>query len=61
MKNITVIIVTYNTPKNIILDCLKSVNKNIKILIVENSESFNDREQILSQFKNVEILCTGKI
>jgi len=60
MKNITVIIVTYNTPKNIILDCLKSVNKNIKILIVENSESFNDREQILSQFKNVEILCTGK-
>ena len=60
MKNITVIIVTFNTPKNIILDCLKSVNKDIKILIVENSESFNDREQILSQFKNVEILCTGK-
>ena len=40
MENITIVILTYKTPKNIILDCLKSISKNIKILIVENSEKF---------------------
>ena len=39
MENITVIILTYKTPKKIILDCLKSIDKNIKVLIVENSST----------------------
>ncbi len=59
MKNITVVIVTYCTPQNIILDCLKSIDKNVRILIIENSPVFKNEGQILSQFNNVEILCTG--
>ena len=59
MINITVVIVTYNTPEKIIIDCLKSIDKNVKILIIENSEKFFHKKIILSQFQNVEILCTG--
>ncbi len=60
MKNLTVVIVTYKTPEKIILDCLKSIDSEIKIIIVENSEIFKHKKQILSQFRNVEVLCTGK-
>ena len=60
MENITIVILTYKTPKNIILDCLNSISKNIKILIVENSEKFINSDQILSEYKNVNIVCTGE-
>ena len=60
MKNLTVVIVTYKTPEKIILDCLKSINSEVKVLIVENSENFELKNQVLTKFKNVEILCTGK-
>jgi N-acetylglucosaminyl-diphospho-decaprenol L-rhamnosyltransferase len=60
MKNLTVVIVTYKTPEKIILDCLKSIDSKIKVLIIENSENFKHKNQILSQFNNVEVLCTGK-
>ena len=60
MKNITVLILTFHTPENIILNCLNSIDKNIKVLIVENSETFVHKDKILSKFNNVEILCTGK-
>ena len=60
MKNLTVVIVTYKTPEKIILDCLRSVNSEVKVVIIENSENFNHKSKILSQFNNVEILCTGK-
>ena len=60
MKNITVLILTFHTPENIILDCLYSIDKDVKILIVENSETFVHKDKILSKFNNVEILCTGK-
>ena len=60
MKNITVLVLTFHTPENIILDCLNSIDKDIKVLIVENSEAFVHKDKILSKFNNVEILCTGK-
>ena len=63
MKNLnelTVIIVTYHTPKKIILDCLKSIDKDAKILIVENSNFFNHHGVISREFPNVKIVCTGK-
>ncbi len=60
MKNITVVILTFHTPENIILNCLNSINKNNKILIIENSNDFAHKNQILSKFNNVKILCTGK-
>ena len=60
MKNITVVVLTFHTPENIILDCLSSIDKNVKVLIVENSNSFAHKDKVLSKFDNVSILCTGK-
>ena len=59
MKNITVIVLTFHTPENIILDCLSSIDKNIRVLIVENSKTFLHKDKVLSKFNNVDILCTG--
>ena len=60
LKELTVIIVTYQTPKKIILDCLKSLNKETNILIVENSDIFNHHESVLTEFPEVRIICTGE-
>jgi len=59
-NKITVVIVTYQTNKNILFKCLKSINKNIKILIIENSNNFKDEEYFLKKFKNLTIKCSGK-
>tara|TARA_B100000035_G_scaffold286834_1_gene271424 strand:+ start:829 stop:1728 length:900 start_codon:yes stop_codon:yes gene_type:complete len=62
MKNLdelTVVILTYNTPRKIILDCLSSIDKRVKTLIVENSKIFNHESIIKSEFPNVKVICTG--
>tara|TARA_Y100001970_G_scaffold243875_1_gene309521 strand:- start:1714 stop:2613 length:900 start_codon:yes stop_codon:yes gene_type:complete len=63
MKNLdelTVVIVTFNTPEKIILDCLRSINKNVKVLIIENSKKFFHEEIINTEFSNVKVICTGE-
>ena len=60
LNNLTVIIVTYLTQKKILIDCLKSINKDIKIKVIENSSSFEFKEEITRDFSNVEIYCTGE-
>ena len=60
LNDLTVIIVTFNTSRKVILDCLNSISKNVNILIVENSESFIDKDLVLTKFPNVNIVCTGE-
>ncbi len=60
LNNLTVVIVTYQTPEKIILDCLRSINKNVKIIIVENSKNFEHKKMVNSEFSNVKIVCTGE-
>ena len=60
LNNLTVVIVTYLTQKKILLNCLNSISKEVKIKIIENSENFEFKKDILNKFSNVEIECTGK-
>tara|TARA_B100001057_G_scaffold443446_1_gene479545 strand:+ start:903 stop:1808 length:906 start_codon:yes stop_codon:yes gene_type:complete len=60
INKITVIILTYKTDKKILYKCLKSINKNIKILIVENSKKFENKNFFLNNFKNLRIICSGE-
>ena len=60
MKNITAVILTFHTPEKIILDCLNAIDKNIKVIIVENSKTFLHKDKVLSKFDNVNILHTGE-
>ena len=59
LNSITVIIVTYCTKKNILLNCLKSIDKNVSVIIVENSKKFVNEEYFLKKFSNLKILCSG--
>ncbi len=60
LNDLTVVIVTFQTPEKIILDCLRSINKDVKIIIVENSEAFSHEKAVNLEFFNVKIFCTGK-
>ena len=63
MKNLgylTVVIVTFQTTEEIILNCLRSIDKNVQVIIVENSENFIHKKLITSEFANVKIICTGE-
>ena len=59
LNNLTIIIVTYMTNKKILLDCLKSINKKVKIIIVENSSRLDSEKFFLKNFTNIDIKCTG--
>ena len=59
LSELTVIIVTFKTDKNILKNCLSSIDSNVKVIIVENSNSFKYKNEIENDFKNVKILCSG--
>ena len=60
LNDLTVIIVTFNTPKKVIFDCLNSISKDVNILIVENSDTFINKDLVLKKFANVDVVCTGE-
>jgi len=60
LKNLTIVIVTYKTDFNILFNCISSINKNIKIKIIENSKKFEKKDFVKKNFPNIEITCTGK-
>jgi N-acetylglucosaminyl-diphospho-decaprenol L-rhamnosyltransferase len=59
INNLTVVIVTYLTNKNILLNCLKSIDRKNRVIIVENSKVFKNKDYFLRKFSNIEIICTG--
>ena len=59
LSELTAVIVTYKTNINVLKNCLNSIKAEIKILLIENSNKFENEKEIKSQFSNVEILCTG--
>ena len=61
LNNLTIIIVTYKTNKKILDNCLKSIDKNIKIKIIENSNEIGKYdENFLNKYKGITVDYTGK-
>jgi len=58
-KDLTVVIVTFKS-EAIILNCLKSISKEIPVIIVENSSNKTFQNQIENQFSNVNCILTGE-
>ena len=58
IKDLSVIITTFKS-ENIIKNCLESLPKNIRILIIENSNNYDFKEKIESKYPNVECYLTG--
>tara|TARA_B100000795_G_scaffold27737_1_gene18430 strand:- start:109 stop:993 length:885 start_codon:yes stop_codon:yes gene_type:complete len=60
LSQLTVAILTYKTNNQILLDCLNSIDGKVKIKIIENSNKFEKKEELLKKFSNLSIECTGK-
>ena len=60
LQNLTVIIVTYRTNHDILDDCIKSIDQNVKILIIENSDDAKFKEKYENKFNNVSVILTHK-
>tara|TARA_A100001015_G_scaffold156124_1_gene173291 strand:+ start:4119 stop:4985 length:867 start_codon:yes stop_codon:yes gene_type:complete len=58
-ENLTIIIVTIKS-QNIIDDCLKSIDPDIKKIIVENSSDQEFINSLKAKYKNIECYLTGK-
>jgi len=58
-ENLTIIIVTIKS-QNIIDDCLKSIDPDIKKIIVENSSDQEFLKYLRAKYKNIECYLTGK-
>ena len=58
LSQLTVVILTYKTNTQILLDCLNSIDKKVKIKIIENSSEFKKKEELLKKFSNLSIECT---
>ncbi len=58
-ENLTIIIVTIKS-QNIIDDCLKSIDPDVKKIIIENSSNRKFIESLKEKYKNIECYLTGK-
>ena len=57
-KDLTIIIVTFKSEAKI-FNCLKSISRDIPIIVVENSNNENFQKNIQNQFNNVKCILTG--
>jgi len=57
-KNLTIVITTFRSEEKI-ENCLNSIDSNIKVIIVENSNNDKFKNDIEEKFKNVECILTN--
>ena len=57
LNNITFIIVSFKSEK-VIDDCLKSLPKNSKIIVIENSSNYNLKKSLELKYDNIEVLIS---
>tara|TARA_B100000787_G_C16188361_1_gene295979 strand:+ start:1113 stop:2036 length:924 start_codon:yes stop_codon:yes gene_type:complete len=60
LNNLTVIIVTYKTDYKILKDCVKSIHKNVKVKIIENSFKNEKNNFLIEKIENLTVNYTGK-
>ena len=58
-KDLTIVIVTFNSEAKI-LNCINSIPPNLKIIVVENSNNENFKKFIEHKFKNIECILVGE-
>ena len=58
-QNLTVIIVSFRS-ENVIHNCIQSINNDIKVLIIDNSNSREFKENIENKYKNVSCILSEK-
>jgi len=59
IKDITIVITSFKSDE-IIKNCLKSINRQYQVILVENSNDFELKKNVEREFSNVECILTGK-
>lgn len=59
-EDLTVIIVTYRTNIDILENCIKSIDKKVKIIIVENSDDLDFKKFIETKYDNISVVLAKK-
>jgi len=58
IKDITIVIASFKSEKKI-KNCLNSIDKQVKVLVIENSNNSNFKENLEKEFNNVECVLAG--
>ena len=60
LKDLTVIIVTYKTNEEILYNCIDSINKEVSIINIENSNDASHKNKTEQKYDNVKVILSGK-
>ena len=58
IKDITIVIASFKSEKKI-KNCLNSIDKQVKVFVIENSNNLNFKENLEKEFSNVECVLAG--
>ena len=58
-QNLSIVIVTFKS-EAVIHDCIKSIDKDIKITVVENSNNFQFKDELEKSYKNVSCVLSSE-
>ena len=58
IKDITIVIASFKSEKKI-KNCLNSIDNQVKVLVIENSNNLNFKENLEKEFNNVECVLAG--
>ena len=59
IQDITIVITSFRSDQKII-NCLNSINKQCRVIVVENSNNLKFKEKIETQFNNIECVLAGE-
>ena len=58
LNDLTVIIVTFRTNKEILYNCIDSIESTVKVLIIENSDDIDFKVQLEKKYqRDILIIC----
>ena len=60
IHNLTIVVVTYRTDEKILTDCLNSIDPQVKILLVENSNNIEFKKKFENKYSNLTVHLSGK-
>ena len=58
-QNLSIVIVTFKS-EGVIHECLKSIDKDIKITVVENSNNYQFKDELEKSYKNVSCILSNE-
>ena len=59
IDNLTIVVVTYRTDENVLIECLNSIDSKVKILLVENSKNDAFKKKFEIMYPNLNVILSG--